>query len=278
MSFWQKLGLFLTIFFAFMASQSRELPWNDGKRIHQVAESIVHRGTVEVSPPGILHDGHYYAVNPFVPSLIHVPGAYLHKKLRAIWPAHTEPIKVLSCHLGPAALGALACLLFALLCRDLGASPLASNLGALVLAFGTMVWVYARSPWSEMSQATAFIGFFLWLMRLIRKGTPTAALLVGLWAGMLFNTKVVYLLALPGAALLAGFYVYRDPRPAPAAGARALDRCRPAAWRDHDPGLQSRAHGIDLRRRLHDPELARQHAQLRRDAVLGSVRPAALSG
>ncbi len=210
MSSWQKLGLFLTVFLAYMASQSRELPWNDGRRIYQVAESIVYLGSVDVAPPGIAHNGKYYAVNPLLPSLIHVPGSYLHKKLRAHWPAHSEPMKALASHLAPAAVGALVCLLFALLCRDLGASVLATNLGVLMLAFGTMIWVYARSPWSEISQTAAYLGFFLWLLRLDRQATPTAALLVGLWAGMLINTKVVYLLALPGAAALVGVSIYRS--------------------------------------------------------------------
>jgi hypothetical protein len=231
MSSRQKLGLFLAVFFAYFLSQSRELPWNDGRRIYQVAESIVHRGTVEVAPPGIPHNGRFYAVNPFVPSLIHVPGSYIHKKLRTIWPAHTEPLKALGCHLGPSALGALVCLLFALLCLDLGVSVLATNLAVVALGFCTMIWVYARSPWSEISQAAAFLGFFLWLLRLMRRGTPAAAAWLGLWAGLLINTKVVYVLALPGAALLAGLHVHRTRGP------RRLAALLPWATLGFLPGL-----------------------------------------
>jgi hypothetical protein len=231
MSWAQKLGLFLTVFFAYQLSQSRELPWNDGRRIQQVAESIVHRGTVEVAPPGIPHNGKYYAVNPFLPSAIHVPGAYLHKQLRKIWPAHSEPLKAMGSHLGPAALGALVCLLFALLCRDLGVSSLATNLGVIGLGFGSMVWVYARSPWSEISQTAAFLGFFLWLLRLGQRPSGRAALWLGFWAGMLINTKVVYLLALPGAALFASLLVWRQR------GTRALLGLLPWAVLGFLPGL-----------------------------------------
>ena len=231
MTFRQQLGLFLTMFFAYLVLQSREIPWNDGKRIHQVAESIVARGAVDVSPPGIEHNGKTYAVNPLVPSAIHVPGAFLHVRLRQVWPTADYVLKAMTSHIGPAALGALACLLFALLCRDLGVSALGCRLAVLVLGFATMLAVYARSPWSEMAQTTAFLGFFLWLLRLHRNATPWAALWLGLWAGVLVNTKVVYALCIPGAALFAGVQLYRKQ------GARPLLRALGLALLGGLPGL-----------------------------------------
>jgi hypothetical protein len=209
----RKLGLFLTIFLSYLALQSREIPWNDGKRIHQVAESIVRGGTVDISPPGLPYNGRFYAVNPFVPSVIHVPGVFLHFKLRILWPDLNDRLKALGSHLGPAALGALTCLLFALLCRDLRVTVRTTNLAVLVLAFGTMVAVYARSPWSEISQTATFLGFYLYLLRVARGGTTSAALLAGFWAGMLVNTKFVYILAIAGGALFAGLHLYRTVGP-----------------------------------------------------------------
>jgi hypothetical protein len=82
-------------------------------------------------------------------------------------------------------------------------------LSALALGFGTMVAVYARSPYSEISQAAAFTGFFLWLLRVTQRPTVGAALALGLWAALLVNTKAVFAVALPGAAIFAGCVIYR---------------------------------------------------------------------
>jgi hypothetical protein len=142
-----------------------------------------------------------------------VPGAYLHEKVEQRWPEARVVTRAMASHIGPALLGGLTCLLFALLCRDLGVSQLASNLSALGLAFATMVAVYARSSLSEISQVAAFTGFFLWLLRVANRATIGSALALGLWAGLLVNTKVIFALALPGAALFAGWIIYRSHGP-----------------------------------------------------------------
>jgi hypothetical protein len=228
----RQCGLFFALFFAYLALGSREVPWNDGKRIHQVAESIVYRRSVEVSvPTPLLRDGKYYALNPMLPSAIHIPGVVLHKGVSKAWPQTGWVMKALGSHVGPAALAALLCLMFALLCRDLGISALATNLSVLVVAFGTMVAVYARSPWSEMCQAAVFMGFFLWLLRLVRNPTPAAAVWVGFWAGLLINTKAIYVLGFPGAGLLAGWIIYRQH------GRGRLLRCLGLAALGALPGL-----------------------------------------
>jgi hypothetical protein len=210
MSAARQLGLFFTFFFLYLVFGSREVPWTDAKRIHMVAESLVHRDAVDVPiETPLLRDGKYYALNPFLPSAIHIPGVILHREVEERWPHASFVAKALGSHLGPTFCGALVCLLFALLCRDLGVSPLASDLSALALATATMTAIYARSPYSEICQAATFLGFFLWLLRLTRKPTIGAALWVGFWAGMLINTKAIYVLAFPGAGVLAGVLIYR---------------------------------------------------------------------
>jgi hypothetical protein len=210
MSARNQAGLFLCAFFIYLLLGSRELPWTDAKAIHQVAESIVRRDAVDIPiRTGLERNGKSYAYNPLLTSAIHVPGAALHEYVEEKWRFASDVTKALSSHLGPALCGALVCVFFALLCRDLGVSVLATNLATLILALGTMVGIYARSPYSEICQAAAFMGFFLWLLRLARKPTVSAALALGLWAGLLINTKAIYVLAFPGAAAFAGWRVYR---------------------------------------------------------------------
>jgi hypothetical protein len=207
----EQIGLFLFAFFAYMAVGSREVPWTDARRFHMVAESIVHRDAVDIPLfTGLQRDGKNYAFNPFLTSAVHVPGAALHKRVEERWRWAGEPTRALGSHIGPALSAALLCVFFAMLCRDLGASVLATNLSTVVLALGTMIGVYARSPYSEIVQAAAFMGLFVWLLRVARKPTIWAALWFGFWAGMIVNTKAIYVLSFPGAALFAGWHIYRS--------------------------------------------------------------------
>jgi hypothetical protein len=199
----QRVGLMLTLFLVFLLFSSREPPWNDAKPLHQVAESIVKRGALDVPGTGtVLHAGKAYASHPLLVSLVHVPGAWIHQKVIATAPRADAVARAFTSHLAPAALGALIGLLFALLCRDLGTRMLTAQVGAATVALGTMVAVYARSPWSEIVQTAAFLGFFLYLLRLARAPASRTAFLAGLWAAMLVNTKLVYVLCLPGALMI----------------------------------------------------------------------------
>jgi hypothetical protein len=210
----QQLGLFLFAFFIYMVFGSREVPWTDAKRLHEVAESIVRRDAVDISiPTTLVKDGKHYAFNPFLTSAVHIPGAALHKEVEERWPDAGFVTKALGSHIGPALCAALVCLLFALLCRDLGVSVLVTNLSTIALALGTMIAVYARSPYSEIVQAATFMGLFLWVLRVARNPTVWAALWVGFWAGMVINTKAIYVLAFPGAFALAGWTIYRSHGP-----------------------------------------------------------------
>jgi hypothetical protein len=196
----QQVGLFLTLFFAYELLGSREPPWNDGKQIHQVAEAIVQRHAIDVRvATPVRRDGKNYAAHPLLASVVHVPGARIHQTVIEKWPQADGVARVLGSHLAPAFLGALVCWLFALLCRQVGISSRATQLGAVMLGLGTMVAVYARSPWSEIAQTAAFTGFFLGLMRVLDAPGGTRAFSAGFWAGLLINTKLIFMLSLPGA-------------------------------------------------------------------------------
>jgi hypothetical protein len=209
LSWRRRVGLFLGVFVLFLLGGTRETPWSDAKAVHGVAEAIVERGTVAL-PNGLPHAGKYYGIHPLLPSLVHVPGAWIHHKIATKWPSARARSKAFTSHLGSAFVGALAVLLFVQLCLELGTSAGVAGLGGLTLALGTMVAIYARVAWTEIVQVACFLGFFRALLRTAATPTRALAIALGAWAGALVNSKLVFLTCLPGAAALAGFSVWRQ--------------------------------------------------------------------
>ena len=66
-----------------------------------------------------------------------------------------------------------------------------AGFGGLVLGLGTMVAVYARVAWSEIVQVCCFIGFYRCLLRVADTPSRAAAIAVGVWGGLLVNSKLV---------------------------------------------------------------------------------------
>jgi len=214
------LLLFVAVACLNVASMSREVPWGDARPVYEVAESLVAGQGVWVKtrwPPDASpgRGGHFYAAQPFLPSLLHVPGAALHTLLGHLGPS-PEIARVLdafACHLAGSLVGAFVVWLFYLLCLRHGASQSIALFAAALLAVGSIVWVYARSPFTEIVQIACFTGFFLELSKLLGRLDDRTALLVGLWAGMLVNTKYIYGLSLPGAFLVVLLVHWREIRP-----------------------------------------------------------------
>jgi hypothetical protein len=188
---------------------SREISWGDARPVYEVAESMVHGQGVAVhtrwpsdAAPG--PDGKFYAANPWLPSLLHIPGVLVRGAALSfrIGPEVTRIFDSLSCHLSSSLLGALVAWLFFLLCLRHRASPKIARFAAILLATASMVWVYARYPFTEIVQVACFTGFFLELSQLARRLDRRTALATGLWAGMLLNSKYIYALCLPGALLI----------------------------------------------------------------------------
>jgi hypothetical protein len=213
------LYLFAAAACLYFATMSREVPWGDSRPVYEVALSLVRGDGVAVqtrwpsdAPPG--RGGKYYAAQPWLPSLLHLPGA----SVRAIaWRLDLAPdtshlVDVLACHLAGGLLGALTVWLFFRLCLRHGASRKSAGFAAALLGAGSILWVYARYPFTEIVQIACFTGFFLEVSQLARRLDRRTALAAGLWAGMLLNTKYVYALCLPGALVVVAAAHRRTPR------------------------------------------------------------------
>src|SRR5678815_919019 len=111
------IAIFVAVFSLFLLTSSREPAWGDARSMWEVAERIAQHGAIDIHtrwpediPPG--RDGKIYGIAPIGASVVHVPGAALSAASHAIAPRHDTLMRPLFIHLAPAALGALACVLF----------------------------------------------------------------------------------------------------------------------------------------------------------------------
>lgn len=125
------LWLFAAIFCIYMLSMSRERPWGDATPLWEVADNIAHHGTIAIKTrwPATLplgRGGKVYGVAPVLQAAIHIPGAVLQGLANGHLPQQAQLAWRFTCHLAPALLGALTCVLFFGLCRRLGARPVSA--------------------------------------------------------------------------------------------------------------------------------------------------------
>ena len=208
------IAIFIAVFFLYLLTSSREPAWGDARPMWEVADRLVQHGAIDIKtkwpddmPPG--RDGKTYGIAAIGTALVHVPGVALTALTHAAAPRQEILLRPIFTHLAPAALGAIACMLFFGLLRDLGRSARTASLCTAILALGTTVWVYARMPYGEIIQVACFTGLFRYTLRVLEHATRRDALWLGLWAGYLFNTKYVYALAIAGAAVLIAWTLRR---------------------------------------------------------------------
>jgi hypothetical protein len=218
------LAIFVAVFAFNLLTTSRETEWGDARGMWDVADHMC-EGRIDTTirwpddiPPG--PDGKYYGITPIGTSIVHVPGAALARLGHWVSPRHDKLVRPLAVHLAPALLGALACVIFFGLLRDLGIGARTASLCTVILACSTTTWVYARMPYSEILQLACFLGLFRAVLRVakgrsegVRPPTSEAgrappdlarreALWLGVWAGCLLNAKYVF-----AAAILGGLVV-----------------------------------------------------------------------
>ncbi len=144
-----RLWLLATVALLYLFSTSRERPWGDATPVWEVADSIAysHNFHAKTRWPLSLQngkDGHLYGLAPLFQSVVHVPGAYLQRKIAGAFPAYWQITWRFTSHLAPTLLGTLACLMVFRLCRRMRVGPVAAAASTIALAFASSVWVYSR--------------------------------------------------------------------------------------------------------------------------------------
>ncbi len=195
--------LWLFLFCAFLLLTSREPPWADAHVTYATTQALVDRGALDVhldaGPPWLyaVRDGKRYGVFPLGNVFAMVPSYLSYKVLSHIKRLPEPALHAFTCHVAPALMMAGACTLFFALCRRRTHSERAALWLTFVLAFCTLLFVYARSPYSEAVQTLAL----LWVVERTLDQGEDLSLLGMAWlafaGGVLFNTKLVYALMFP---------------------------------------------------------------------------------
>lgn len=202
-----RVGLFLATFAVVMLLGGREQPWGDALVMWEVADSMATRGEFTLGgewPPMAARgaDGRFYAQYPWMTSLVHVPGAWLMRLIdyKSAWASFFWPLLA---HLAPALAGAFAVARTHRVLERLGLAGEAALLTAAALAGSTLLLVYARSPYSDVLQAALMVGLADAMLAWRAAPGPRRALALGVWIGLLANTKLILL----SGPLLAGALV-----------------------------------------------------------------------
>jgi hypothetical protein len=199
-----KLRIFLFFSFVFLAITSREPPWADAHVTYDTTQALVERWSFDVhtegGPPWLysFHAGKKYGVFPLGNVVAMIPSYLAYKGLHAALPSLPErPLYALASHLSPSLLMAGACVLLFHLLRRRGTAMRWALFGTFTFGLCTMALIYARAPYSEALQTL----LLLWVVErtLSQAEAPTMAGMawLGLAAGALVNSKLVYVLILP---------------------------------------------------------------------------------
>lgn len=196
------LRLFVVLACTFLLLTSREPPWADAHVVYDTAQSIVHRGELAVTLPGppqffSYQNGHKYGVFPLGNVLAMVPGyvTFLGLSRTRLFPA--EPLFALCSHLMPALLMAAACVVFFGLAQRRGASSRLAAFLTLGCGLSTTCFSYARVPYSEALQSLFLLLLVGETLSAATRLSPAQMVRIGIYAGVLFNSKLVNALLLP---------------------------------------------------------------------------------
>jgi hypothetical protein len=196
-------AIFVTTLVAYLLCSGREPPWGDANIQYMAAESMLERGKLDIPRawPDDLRpdaDGKFYSTYPLATSVIQMPGLVVLGAISRLSPQARGLAKPLTSHLAYALFGALTCVLFFQLSRQLRLSARASSIASAIVAFATTTAVYAHYSYSEIAQTAAFTGFVLHLLRVDEDPTAKRARWLGFYAGLLFAFKYIYAAAVLG--------------------------------------------------------------------------------
>jgi hypothetical protein len=194
--------LSILLFFVSMLLMSREPPWADANMAYQTTQAILSRGELQVhiNAPSYfftINQGRKYGFAALGNAIGLIPSYAAFRALRRLPGVAEQPLYALTSHLSSALWMALAAGSFYRLCRRRGASPRSATLWTLALGLGTPCLIYARSPYAEALQTFALLYLYEKLLEQKDKITYSGMALIGMSAGILFNTKLVYILLFP---------------------------------------------------------------------------------
>jgi hypothetical protein len=190
------------LFCAFLLLGGREPPWGDANVTYVTTRAVWEEHRIDIkldAPPYFftVRDGKKYGIAPLGNVVAMLPSYVIHKRLMGIKKLPEQPVAALATHFMPALLMAAAGALFYRLARRRGASPRLALLLTGTLAFGTICFVYARVAYAEALQTFALL---LLCERTLAQGdrlTLPGMAVVGLAAGVLLSSKIVYAVLLP---------------------------------------------------------------------------------
>ncbi len=203
-----KVRLFCLLVCVYLAFQSVEPPWADGKIMFESAKALIDDHTLELKIGGpafffTVRDGKKYGLYPLGNVLALMPAYLVYKALAFVPGAPALLLHNYTSKLSPALLAAAVCVLFFVVALRQGARERVAFWLALALGLQTIMFVYARVPWSEPLQALLLLVIFERALALAERPTVADGVIAGLAAGWLLNTKVLNLLPI----LVAAAYV-----------------------------------------------------------------------
>lgn len=194
--------LSVLLFFLSMLLMSREPPWADANIAYQTTQSILGRGELQVhinAPPYFftINQGRKYGFAALGNAIGLIPSYAINRAIKRLPGVADQPVYALTSHLSSALWMALAAGSFYRICRRRGASIRASALWTLALGLGTPCLIYARSPYAEALQTLSLLLLYESVLGQREKITRSGMAFVGISAGILLNTKLVYVLIFP---------------------------------------------------------------------------------
>lgn len=227
------LRLFLFLSCLFLLTTSREQPWADAHVVYDTTQALVNHGRLDVTldgPPWFFsyNQGKKYGAFPLGNVLAMVPSYVSFQLLLRTRLFAPHPLFCFTSHLSPALLMAGAGVLLYRLARRRGASERMAALLAVAMSVATICFCYARSSYGEALQTFLLLWFVERTLRAGERYSIPVAATLGLAAGCLFNSKLVYALVLPLAPLFIAwrFHETRErpasERPAPTVQALIL--------------------------------------------------------
>jgi hypothetical protein len=208
------LRLFLFLSCLFLLTTSREPPWADAHVVYDTTQSLVNHGTLDVKLDGpawffSYNQGKKYGAFPLGNVLAMVPSYLSYQLLSRTKLFAPQPLFCFTSHLSPALLMAGAGVLLYRMARRRRASERMSVLLALAMSLSTICFCYARSSYGEALQTFLVLWFVERALLASERYSFGVAVTLGLAAGCLFNSKLVYALVLPLAPLLIAWRFYQ---------------------------------------------------------------------